>query len=235
MSAWLASLPVFAAQHGDDDRPSVERGRTRSKPQPVAHRETANETVLPGINRVVLLPDAEIVARIRNGDTALYGRLFEAYWTSLCEVAAFATHAPDDAREIVADVFAAIWERRDRWTVTTTVEAYLFGAVRQRGRRMYRDRTHQRELLSAQFDPDWETTSLDGQRATDTGDLSDITDRRLTLERLVQALPERAQLAIYLRWHRELEYREIGEILGISTEAARKLTTRTLDTLRTRL
>jgi RNA polymerase sigma-70 factor (ECF subfamily) len=235
MSAWLDSLPIYASeQEGDDDSRPLTR-RERAKRLQVARADVGGVGETATVNRALALPDSEIVARIREGDAGLYGQLFEAYWAPLCEVARFNTHSPDDAREIVADVFAAIWQRRQEWHVTTTVEAYLFSAVRHRGRRMYRDVTHRQALLSAHLRPDWETTSLEGHQTGDPEKLTDETDRRLTLERIVQTLPARARFAIYLRWYRELEYREIGEILGISAEAARKLTTRTLDTIRERL
>jgi RNA polymerase sigma-70 factor (ECF subfamily) len=235
MSAWLDALPISASEQDghDDSRPSMHREGGKRLQTARAGVGDAEKTTT--VNRTLSLPDSEIVARIREGDAGLYGRLFEAYWTTLCEVARFNTHSSDDAREIVADVFAAVWQRRQEWNVTSTVEAYLFSAVRHRGQRMYRDVTHRHALLSAHLRPDWETTSLEGHQTGDTGNLTDATDRRLTLDRIVQTLPTRARLAIYLRWYRELEYREIGEILGISAEAARKLTTRTLDTIRERL
>jgi RNA polymerase sigma factor (sigma-70 family) len=81
---------------------------------------------------------------------------------------------------------------------------------------------------------DVEHASLRGQ-PLQGGEGAHTTDLALTLEQTVRELPERYQLAIYLRWHRELEYNEIGEILGVSAEAARKVINRALGMLRRQL
>ena len=41
------------------------------------------------------------------------------------------------------------------------------------------------------------------------------TDGRLAAA--IQALPERQRLAVFLRYYADLEYRQIGEVLGIAT------------------
>lgn len=186
------------------------------------------------INRALDLPDGEIVHRIRTGDAALFGRLFDAYWALLCQVAMFSLHDPDDAREAVADVFAAIWERRESLVVHTTIEAYLFGAVRRRARRAYRDDTHREALLAAQDPEVWDIVSAYGQQAAHGDRMADASASRLTVEQLLRTLPPRYQMAVYLRWQRDLEYDEIADVLEISREAAKKLVLRAVAMLRER-
>lgn len=186
------------------------------------------------INRALDLPEGEIAHRIRTGDAVLFGRLFDAYWALLCQVAMFSVHDPDSAREVVADVFAAIWERRAALHVQTTIEAYLLGAVRRRAHRTYRDETHRDALLGARDQDDWDVVSAYGQRAAQGDRAAEVSAIRLTVDQLVRTLPMRYQIAVYLRWQRDLEYQEIAEILEISREAAKKLVLRAVALLRER-
>jgi len=186
-------------------------------------------------NGALGLADRDIVDRIRAGDAELFGRLFDMYWEPLCQVATFSIHDADEAREVVADVFASLWERRTTLTVSSTVAAYLFGATRFRARRAYRDATHRGALLDAHLGEGWEEVSLQGDRIADGDEVASDMDTRLTIEQGLETLPPRYRMAVYLRWQRDLEYDEIAEVLEISREAAKKLVLRAVGMLRERV
>jgi RNA polymerase sigma-70 factor (ECF subfamily) len=150
-------------------------------------------------------------------------------------VALYVVRDADEARDIVAKVFAALWERRARLTVATTFEAYLFGAVRNEARHARRDVARRSDLLSTRVRPGRDDASLQGRRLAEGGAAADATDLELTFDHAVRLLPDRYQLAIYLRWHRGMEYAEVGDVLGLSGDAARMLVTRALGMLRRHL
>ncbi len=157
-------------------------------------------------------------------DEQSFSQLFDEYWASLCRFAAIATRDDDDAREIVAKVFAVLWERREAWNVATTVQAYLYGAVRNEIWHRHRDTKRRAELLEQHLDDE-------GLAEVDIASITAL-EWRLTLQQLVAGLPERYQMAIHLRYRRDLEYAEIGEILDITPETAKKLVNRAVSSLR---
>jgi len=248
MASWTASLADILLAPPDDDRfdgRSI-RGASRIGDGAGAHDQANTDIVPTLINRPLGIADAEIVARIRASDGALYGALFDAYYQPLCQLARFVVHEATDAHEIVADVFASLWERRQSWTVTKSVDAYLFGAVRFRARRVRKETARRNTLLGnalpvsrrPSHDTDGEqagAVSLDAPSVLDPSAATERIDARVTIERMIAELPARSQMAIYLRWHRELEYMEIGDILGLSADAARMLIMRTLTRLRAQL
>lgn len=187
------------------------------------------------INTVLGLSDRDIIERIRAGDEALFSQCFHAYWESLCRAALYVTRDTDEAREIVAKVFAVLWERRAGWHVSTTVEAYLFGAVRNEARHVRRDALRRSGLLKDHTQHDPREASLYGRPIHHDRGATEATDLELTLDQTVRELPDRYQLAIYLRWRRGMEYAEIGEVLGIGADAVRKIITRALGMLRRQL
>ena len=184
-------------------------------------------------NRILDLPDQAIVSGIRSGDTEMFERLFTAYWPPLCAFAAVMTRDDDDARELVADLFATLWERHADWSVTGSVESYLFVAVRNRVRTAQRDTTRRSALLQEQMDI--ADALLPGHHGSPTTTSADDTDLRLTVEQAIAKLPARYQTAIYLRWRRDLDYPEIARILETTPAAAKKLVNRATAVLREQL
>jgi len=179
---------------------------------------------------LVSLSDAEIVQRVRAGDRDVFGALFRTYWVPLCTFVTAMTRDGDAAREVVADLFAALWERRDALAVTGSLEAYLFVAARNRVRTMHRDVQRRQELLVAH-----EADGVVMHPDAVVMDEGDIVDVRLSMAQAMAEMPERYRAAIYLRWERDLEYDRIGEMLELSPAAAKKLVQRATVMLRERL
>src|SRR5687767_5400857 len=74
----------------------------------------------------------DVVARVRAGDTRALELLFREHYAALCEFSVRYVRQPSLAEELVQDVFADLWARRERWYVHGSVCAYLFAAVRNR-------------------------------------------------------------------------------------------------------
>jgi RNA polymerase sigma-70 factor (ECF subfamily) len=175
-------------------------------------------------------PDDELVRRIRSGDADMFSLLFRTYWVALCTFATVMTGDADDASEIVADLFARLWERRATWVVTGSVESYLFVATRNRARSTERDARRRSDLL-VENAPSGVMLHPDAI----TEDESAAADARVTIAQAVATLSARYRAAIYLRWERDMEYDEIAQILEISQAAAKKLVQRATAALRERV
>jgi RNA polymerase sigma-70 factor (ECF subfamily) len=160
----------------------------------------------------------------------MFGLLFNTYWTSLCTFVAFITRDHDEAHELVADLFANLWERRTQWVVAGSIESYLFVAARNQARRVHRDAVRHAELLQSRLEHGDIVTH--GQRVKDAGRAADSAALRITLEQAITMLPSRYQTAVYLRWQRDLGYEEIAEILEMTPAAAKKLVNRATAVLR---
>ena len=76
-------------------------------------------------------PDA-LVARVRAGDERALETVFRSHYSPLCDFAARYVRQDALAEELVQDLFADLWARRQSWYVRGSVRAYLFAAVRNR-------------------------------------------------------------------------------------------------------
>lgn len=154
----------------------------------------------------------------------------------MCTSVAFITRDQDDAREIVADLFASLWERRASWTISSSIEAYLFVAARHRALSLQRNVKRRDNLVKAELVvspvvgmPAISPTSIS------TSQTQQRLELKLTLERVISQLPERYQSALYLRWERDLSYEEIAQVLESTPAAVKKLVNRATIILRDRI
>jgi RNA polymerase sigma-70 factor, ECF subfamily len=149
---------------------------------------------------------------MHRNDIDAFEDLFRTYHSRLCGFAYTYLNDRDAARDVVQDLFMAIWQKRETMEIRTSVRAYLFAALRNR-------------LLNksarAKLEQQW------FQRA-DIGD-TEIADETLAIDQQMQsaetgarvrqavaALPPGCRSVVQLRFQEEMSYQEIAESLGIA-------------------
>jgi RNA polymerase sigma-70 factor (ECF subfamily) len=177
--------------------------------------------------------DAELVARVRAGDQAAFEAIFRQYHEGLWRFAYHQLGCAETAREIVQDVFFALWRKHAEWEVTTSISGWLYGAVRHhilRHRRTERTVTRitdraARAAVAERGDivagdavgVAMGTPSADAQTRIEEQELDAAVVNALA------ALPERRRLAMTLRWKHDLPAPEIARVLGTTPQAVRHL------------
>lgn len=73
--------------------------------------------------------DDVLLTLIRDNDQLAFKALYERYWTSLWSYAKNAMANPDDAEDIVQELFLVLWEKRASLQISTSLKAYLFRAT----------------------------------------------------------------------------------------------------------
>lgn len=172
------------------------------------------------------------VERVRAGDPLAFERLFRRYYPALCAFAARAVASEAVAEDIVQDVFRRIWERRESWTVETTVSAYLYRATRNG---VFDYGKHERVVTR------WEemavaATKHDGPVLEPPPDeMVYATELAAAIEDAAQGLPERCRQVFFLKWTHGLTYAEIADAMGISPKTVEMQMTKAYRALRERL
>jgi len=179
-------------------------------------------------DRYLGIANAEIVEGIGRSDQELFSRLFGSYATPLVQWAYLLCHDKDLAEDIVADVFTYIWEIRGHWNVRTTVEAYLFGAVRVRTRSILRTDSRRGKIAE-----DFYASHERAERSVSTpGANIEHAELQGQVHGILARLSPRQREAVYARWYEEMSYDDIGALLDISALAARQLVFRAIGALR---
>jgi RNA polymerase sigma-70 factor (family 1) len=187
-------------------------------------------------NPLPIVPDSEIVARIRGGDEAAFEQLFLEQYPRLCMLAARMLGSDALAEELVQDVLLHIWDHRETWDITSSVAGYLATAVRNRALNLLqRERTEQRWAEGVR-DRGWEhpVIALHGEQETPdehvtSGELGDA------IAQAIEKLPPRCRQAFILRRQRQLSYTEIAQIMEISPKTVEIQIGLALKTLRKQL
>jgi RNA polymerase sigma-70 factor, ECF subfamily len=174
-----------------------------------------------------LPPDC--VLRIREGDLGAFETLYRAMHPPLL---AFATRYVGDAaraEELVQDLFFDLWRGRDAWTVTGSVTAYLYAALRNRALNLRR-----RDAVETQWAEDAvREPALTLHMSPPNADaVMESTELVGQLAAAMTKLPERCGLIMQMRWHGGLSYAEIAAVLGISPKGVENQLARGLKALR---
>ncbi len=154
--------------------------------------------------------DDVLLAAIRAGEPQVFSELFLRYYRPLCRFARAICRRWEVAEEVVSLVFDDLWKRRRDLTITTSLKAYLYGAVRNQA--INRAKTLQRHP----------TAALHEQSPDDFVDanssLSDILLQEVhqEVEQMVAQLPAQRQLIFRMNRFDGLRYKEIAEVLGLS-------------------
>ena len=128
----------------------------------------------------------------------------------------------DDARDVVGQVFALLWERRPDLP-DDCLTAWLLTAVRNQSLCLLRQRSRREEM---ERELTIRLSAGDDDHSELMADLRELIDTTLT---------PRARQILTLHYDHELTYQETAEALGISTSAVNKHITLSLARLRKKM
>lgn len=169
------------------------------------------------------LPDeTELLARLQEGDSVAFTRLYRHYWKAMLLVAWNHTKDKDLAEDIVHEVFMMLWEKRTSRQIGS-VGGFLATAVKFRVIRYYQRERHRQQLVDRHLDP---IEELDGESELDALFLREY------LAGIVERLPEKCRLVFQLSRDQGLKNREIAEIMKISEKGVEANLTRALKLIR---
>jgi RNA polymerase sigma-70 factor (ECF subfamily) len=123
--------------------------------------------------------------------------LYRARFDHFAGVASAITHDGESGRDAVQNAFATAVRERGSFRGEGSVEAWLWRIVVNEAKRLRRQPTHQ--LLAEPLEP-----ATNGHGGDELG-----------VREFLAALPDRQKAAVFLRYHADLDYRQIAEILEI--------------------
>jgi RNA polymerase sigma factor (sigma-70 family) len=162
-----------------------------------------------------VLDDSQILAQVRNGDTAAFGLLWRRYEPDARAVARYLTRSSHEVDDVVAEAFAKVLRAIQGGAgPTESFRLYLLTAVRRTSWR----RNEQRAAVTLDDD---EATWLTPMAVEDIG--GEANGFEGAIAEAFRSLAPRWQTVL---WHTEIVGRssaEVGELLGLSPNAAAAL------------
>jgi RNA polymerase sigma-70 factor (ECF subfamily) len=169
--------------------------------------------------------DEALIRMLEMDDEWALKEIFERYHVRLFQAAAGVLHDEDLARDIVQDIFVALWTRRQSSDIQV-LSCYLFKAVRYQVLKELRNgKLHDRHLKLLEKI----------QFANQTEESIDYAALEDMLQKVVDQLSPRCREIFVLSRFEYLTHKEISSRLNISTKTVEAQIGKALSFLRTRL
>ncbi|MCW5556123.1 MAG: sigma-70 family RNA polymerase sigma factor [Verrucomicrobiae bacterium] len=183
-------------------------------------------------------PDAALMLRVKQGDTAAFAELVDKFKQPVINLAFRTLHDLTEAEDLAQNVFVQVYKSAARYEPSAKFSTWLFTIARNLCLNEIRRRARH------------PAGSLDHSAAeTDDHPLRQVEDKGVSsppeqllrgeleekVERALAELPENQRTALLLCRQEELSYEEIAAVLGCSLSATKSLIHRARETLKARL
>ncbi|MFH1749237.1 MAG: sigma-70 family RNA polymerase sigma factor [Planctomycetota bacterium] len=165
--------------------------------------------------------NAQLMARVADGDRSALAKLVRRHQRSALELAYRSTGDRTLAEDITQDAFLRVWKSADRYTPTARFSTWFYRIVVNLCLDVFKKRKPAAGLPDG---PD--------PRAKDPTVTLECGERALAVRRAVAALPERQRIAVVLQRFSGLSIRGIAEVTGATESAVESLLVRAHAALR---
>ena len=167
---------------------------------------------------------ADLLVSVSENNDYAFRVFYDLYYRSVFRFAYYFLKNREACREVVSNVFVAVWKSRVSLRQIVNVEAYLYVVVRNEANR-YLKRSQSRPRSLSLDDVPAVVLDRRGDASLQGGEASDsrLIDSEVEelLNRLVGDLPERCRMVFLLSRSEGLSVREIASMLSISESTVR--------------
>jgi RNA polymerase sigma-70 factor, ECF subfamily len=184
---------------------------------------------------VALERDAELMLRVRAGDSTSFTLLLEKHRGPVIHFIYRMVLNQAIAEELAQEVFLRVYRSRESYEPTAKFTTWLFRIATHLALNWIRDGKNERGQESL----DGEIQEGVGRQVADRSrNVEQVLVYRVRLKEVRQAidlLPAKQRAAVLMHKYQEMEYSQIAKALGCSESAVKSLLFRAYETLRSRL
>jgi len=188
-----------------------------------------------GVAAAALDYDAELMLRVKDGDSASFGLLLEKHRTAVIHFLYRMVQNHSVSEELAQEVFLRVYRSRSTYEPTAKFTTWLFRIATHLALNWLRDGKNERgqEHLD---------DTSDDMPARQVSDRSPSVEQTMVyqvkiheIRRAIATLPEKQRAAVLMHKYEEMEYSQIAKVLNCSESAVKSLLFRAYETLRMRL
>lgn len=168
-----------------------------------------------------------LLSLIKEDDQVAFGSLYDYVARRLFKFVYSKVRKKEATEEIIQDIFVSLWNNRKTLQVNTSIDAYLYGAAKNKIMSFVRSE-HVRKEYAAEF-----TRFAHEHHDNSVQELLDVNDLQVILQLKMAELPDKCQ-AVFRR--SRMEHTPIAQIaaeMKISTRTVENYITQALRHLRT--
>lgn len=172
--------------------------------------------------------DQELAALVTQGNRLAFAEVYDRYKGVLFVHAYKRLNNQEEAEDVIHDLFATLWNKRDELNINSQLSGYLYTSVRNRIFKMI-----SRKKIESEYMASLDTTVDQSNFITD----HKVRESELArlIEKEIDALPSKMREIFILSRQHNLNHKQIAEKLGISEQTVSKQITNALKILRMRL
>lgn len=179
--------------------------------------------------------DAELMLRVRDGDTTCFGLLLERHRGPVVHFLYRMVQNQAIAEELGQEVFLRVYRSRATYEPTAKFTTWLFRITTHLALNWLRDKKNERRQESL----DDELVEGAPRQVADvnpTVEQAMLWQGRLgEVRQAIEALPDKQRAAVLMHKYEEMDYCQIATVLGCSESAVKSLLFRAYEALRARL
>ena len=179
--------------------------------------------------------DAELMLRVKEGDSASFGLLLEKYRSPVIHFLYRMVQNHGISEELAQEVFLRVYRSRATYEPTAKFTTWLFRIATHLALNWLRDGKNEKGLERLD-DDSVQSASREVSDRKPTVEHTMIHQVRLEeVRRAVALLPEKQRAAVLMHKYEGMEYSQIAAVLSCSESAVKSLLFRAYETLRSRL
>jgi RNA polymerase sigma-70 factor (ECF subfamily) len=174
------------------------------------------------------LSDQALFDLIRTSDEGAFSEIYHRYKQPLYLHALKMLKDRDEAKDVIQEIFAKVWVKREDLVLTGPLSSYLYTAIRNK---ILDAISH--EKVAARYQQSLQAFIDKGEFITDNW----IREKELTtlIDKEIADLPPKMRAVFELSRKNHLSYAQISEELDVSENTVRKHITKALKKLRDKL
>jgi RNA polymerase sigma-70 factor (family 1) len=171
--------------------------------------------------------EEKILQDLRNGSIEAYEHIFNTHWKSLFSIANGRLRSETEAKEVVQELFIALWEKKDSLQINNLTN-YLHTATRHRVFNKIRGKL--REQKNWKFYQRYLPVHSDSTR-----DMVLFNDLNETIDEIVNVMPRKSQVIFKSSWMDGKSIPEIADQMRLSEKTIEYHLTKSMKLLRVHL
>ena len=208
---------------------SAEQGREETQPS-VRNRVTTDMEAVAALER-----DAELMVRVREGDSTSFALLLERHRAPVIHFLFRMVQNQPVAEELAQEVFLRVYRSRATYEPTAKFTTWLFRIATHLALNWIRDRKSEKAQESLDQDmPDGVARQISDRRPNVEQRLL-YEARLLEVRQAIETLPAKQRAAVLMHKYEGMEYSQIAASLNCSESAIKSLLFRAYEALRARL
>lgn len=151
----------------------------------------------------------DIIRQIQNGDESVFEKIFRSHYPGMCGYALKYLGDVEQAEEIVQDVFFNYWNKKEVLDIVSSLEAYLYRAVRNSCLNYLKHLKVKAQYVAVQEGASKNVTSGESDAMVEL-------ELQQKIDECVANLPVERQKIFRLSREEGMKYKEIAEQLNLS-------------------